>query len=387
MDPQNLIPVLDPNPLPGPYWLLKLLLLTTFVLHLVAMNFTMGGGVIAVFSWLRSKKDARYRRLFEDLSHKIPVFLPAAITLGVAPLLFLQVLYGRFFYTATILMAWPWFLVLVCLTLAYYGFYMASFRSGKGIAWAGRILGLSTLLIVVVGFIYNNAFTLSSSPGRWGPTYFSDPSGWNLNLGEVTLYPRFLHFFVAALALGGLLVCFLGLARWSQDRDYARFLVRTGGGTFVAATLVQVIVGPLFLISLPRPQMLLFMGDRLPATVLLLVGLLGAVGIILMMFLSFRQEDPRRGVIWTGSLAALVVAVMALIRDQLRESYLSGFVGPGTEAVEPQWSVLILFVLLFLGGVALWLYMLARYGLLGRISIWGLEVGSDHNISLTNKEM
>jgi hypothetical protein len=192
---------------------------------------------------------------------------------------------------------------------------------------------------------------------------------------------------VAALALGGLLVCFLGLARWSQDRDYARFLVRTGGGTFVAATLVQVIVGPLFLISLPRPQMLLFMGDRLPATVLLLVGLLGAVGIILMMFLSFRQEDPRRGVIWTGSLAALVVAVMALIRDQLRESYLSGFVGPGTEAVEPQWSVLILFVLLFLGGVALWLYMLARYGLLGRISIWGLEVGSDHNISLTNKEM
>ena len=367
MDPQSLIPALDPNPLPGPYWLLKVLLLTTFVLHLVAMNFTVGGGLVAVFSWMRSTKDARHRRLFEDLSHKIPVFLPAAITLGVAPLLFLQVLYGRFFYTATILMAWPWFLLLVCLTVAYYGFYTASFRSGQGNVWAGRILALSTLLIVIVGFIYSNALTLTSTPGRWGQAYFSDPSGWNLNLGEITLYPRFLHFLVAALALGGLVVCFLGLARWSRDRDYARFLVQTGGGIFLAATALQVGVGLWFLITLSRPQLLLFMGGSPLATVLLFVGFLGTLGLILMMVFSSRLEDPRRGVIWTGLLAALVIVVMVLMRDRLRDSYLSGFVGSGTAAVEPQWSVLILFVVLLLGGVALWLSMLARYGLLGRL--------------------
>ncbi len=42
--------MLVPNPLPGSYWLLKRLLLMTFVLHLVAMNFAMGGGLIAVFA-------------------------------------------------------------------------------------------------------------------------------------------------------------------------------------------------------------------------------------------------------------------------------------------------------------------------------------------------
>ena len=31
-----------------------------------------------------------------------------AITFGIAPLLFIQVLFGRFFYTATVLVAWAW---------------------------------------------------------------------------------------------------------------------------------------------------------------------------------------------------------------------------------------------------------------------------------------
>ena len=30
----NLIPVLDPNPLPAPYWVFKLLLIVTFFLHI-----------------------------------------------------------------------------------------------------------------------------------------------------------------------------------------------------------------------------------------------------------------------------------------------------------------------------------------------------------------
>ena len=69
--------------------------------------------------------------MFLDVAKKLPVFLPATITLGIAPLLFVQVLYGQFFYTSSIVMAWPWFLVLVFLTLAYYGFYYVSYRGGR----------------------------------------------------------------------------------------------------------------------------------------------------------------------------------------------------------------------------------------------------------------
>ena len=48
MMPPNVIPTLDPNPLPAPYWVFKLLLIVTFFLHIVAMNFLLGGGVLAL---------------------------------------------------------------------------------------------------------------------------------------------------------------------------------------------------------------------------------------------------------------------------------------------------------------------------------------------------
>ena len=66
--------------------------------------------------------------MFFDVAKKLPVLLPATITLGIAPLLFVQVLYGQYFYTSSIIVAWPWFLVLVLLTVAYYGFYYVSFQ-------------------------------------------------------------------------------------------------------------------------------------------------------------------------------------------------------------------------------------------------------------------
>ena len=61
MPPPNLIPTLDPNPLPAPYWVFKLLLIVTFFLHIVAMNFVLGGGVLALVSKWRSKQ-SRERR-------------------------------------------------------------------------------------------------------------------------------------------------------------------------------------------------------------------------------------------------------------------------------------------------------------------------------------
>lgn len=36
----NLIPAMDPNPLPAPFWLFKVLLIVTFFLHVLAMNFS-----------------------------------------------------------------------------------------------------------------------------------------------------------------------------------------------------------------------------------------------------------------------------------------------------------------------------------------------------------
>jgi cytochrome bd-type quinol oxidase subunit 1 len=121
-----MIPDPDPIPLPAPVELLTPLLVLTFTLHILAMNVTLGGTVIAVVSDLMGRRDGndRYRRLARHLIAMMPVTLAATITLGVAPLLFIQTLYGQLFYTSSILMAWPWFAVVPLVIVAYYGIYL-----------------------------------------------------------------------------------------------------------------------------------------------------------------------------------------------------------------------------------------------------------------------
>ena len=232
-------------------------------------------------------------RIFFDIAKKLPVFLPATITLGIAPLLFVQVLYGQFFYTSSIIMAWPWFFVLVLLTLAYYGFYYVSFHSGKQPGRAGIVMLFSVILVCLIGFVYSNNLTLSLVPSRWGAKYFANPSGWHLNLSEPTLIPRFLHFFIAAVAVGGLLLVFVALANWNRDHEYARQLLQFGGRAFMYATMAQFLVGVWFLVSLPREMLMLFTGNNLLATALLLVGVFSASVAIFMMSYAVRKENIR----------------------------------------------------------------------------------------------
>ncbi len=359
----NLIPALDPTPLPAPYWVFKLLLIVTFFLHILAMNFMLGGAVLALVSKWRSRKQENGNRVFFDIAKKLPVFLPATITLGIAPLLFVQVLYGQFFYTSSIIMAWPWFLVLVFLTIAYYGFYFVSFHSRKHPGRAGWVMLFSVILVCLIGFVYSNNLTLSQVPSRWGAKYFAHPSGLNLNLSEPTLIPRFLHFFTAAVAVGGLLLVFVSLANWERDHEYARQVLQFGGKAFVYATMAQFLVGVWFLVSLPREMRLLFTGDNLMATALLLVGVFSASVAILMMSDAVRKENIRVAAYYVPGILAVVILIMCVMRDILRDAYLKPYYHPERFVVHTQWSVFPLFLALFIGGVALWFVMLKRYGL------------------------
>ena len=365
--PQASIPTLDPIPLPAPYWLFKVLLVVTFTLHILAMNFMLGGTVLALLTRWGGNRD-RASRMFSDIATKLPVLLPATVTLGVAPLLFLQVIYGQFFYTSSVLIAWPWFLLLVTLTIAYYGLYFVSarthHRTGSG-RWA--LLG-SFLLIAVIGFIFTTNLTLSQTPAAWTGKYFADPGGWNLNLGEATLAPRYLHFFTAAVAVGGLLLMLIAWLKRDADTEYRRSIFQYGGKAFEYATMAQFAVGFWFLVSLPKELRTLFMGDSSLATLLMVAGIAAAVAAILVVARALRQDDYRLGAVAGTGFTVLAVAAMATMRDMLRDAYLKPYFHPERFVVQTQWTVLPLFLAVFLGGVALWLAMVRRYPFTGALT-------------------
>ena len=355
------IPNIDPMPLPAPYWLFKLLMLVTLLLHLLAMNFMFGGAILAAVARLKGGKDDQYLQLSTNIAKKIPSFLAATITLGIAPLLFLQVIYGQYFYTSSVIMGWPWFLVVIILIFAYYGFYVVAFTEDQrkgGLIWA---LLFSLVLVFVVGFFYTSNMTLMLRPEKWMAKYAADRSGWNLNWGEPTLIPRYLHFFVASIAVGALMVVITGLYRWKKNTDQARLMIRFGGKWFMYATMVQIAVGIWFLLTLPKEKMMLYMGRNILATLLFLVALVVAIVAIVLMAGALKKDDPRKGALNSIVLTGIVVVFMVLMRDILRSAYLSPYFDASHFVTKIQWEVLPLFLILFIAGVILWIVMLKRY--------------------------
>ncbi|MGB6853512.1 MAG: hypothetical protein WBG49_13090, partial [Thermoanaerobaculia bacterium] len=99
----ELVGAVDPFPIPGPAWLFHVLLVFTFFLHALFMNLTLGGTLIAAFAQVVSGgKGNDYRAILAGRLMAVnSIGISLTITTGIAPLLFVQVLYQQYFYTAT----------------------------------------------------------------------------------------------------------------------------------------------------------------------------------------------------------------------------------------------------------------------------------------------
>ena len=78
-----------------------------------------------------------------------------AINMGVAPLLFLQVLYGQFFYTSTVLMATYWLSIIFLLIITYYSIYIYKLKYGTG-GEGILFLGIPVVMMLVVSLLFTN---------------------------------------------------------------------------------------------------------------------------------------------------------------------------------------------------------------------------------------
>lgn len=356
------IPDLDPVSLPAPVWLLKGLLLLTFFLHIIPMNLALGGGFVAAFTdWIgRKRNSGHHLALAKSLAAMLPIVIAFAITFGVAPLLFIQVLYGQFFYTSSVLVAWPWLSVIVLLILSYYGFYLYSFRweqlEGKRLV----VVLASAILFAAIGFIYTNNVVLMLTPEKWAAMYFQNPHGTHLNLSDPTVVPRFIHFFAASFAVAGLLVAVLGLLKQRQDPVYGRWAIRYGGLWFVTATLLQLGVGSWFFVSLPQAVRATFMGGDGLATTVLVAALACALASLALMLAGMASANPAWKVILGIVLIAFTVICMVVIRDIARSAYLVRYIDASRFSMIPQTNVIVLFFLLLVSGVGVIGYMIKK---------------------------
>ena len=271
------IPLADPLPQPAPVWLLWALLQLTFFLHLLAMNVVLGGSILALH-WRMSRRpeDAAQRTAVTGAFAKaLPVAVAAAVTLGVAPLLFVQVLYGRLFLTSSVLMAWWWLAVVPLVILAYYGAYLLAFRGAslgpraktvaarRGPALRGGGLSLH---------VERDALAAPRDLRRGLPGERPGPHPEPRRRDALApLPPHALRGGGGGRARGR--GCY-GVFRREREPEMASWAMRKGTVMFGVATAVNIFVGMWFLLAQPKEILIRLVGGDTWAMTLLALGIL-----------------------------------------------------------------------------------------------------------------
>lgn len=359
------VPTPDALPLPGPPWLFEVLLLLTFVLHVLAMNFLLGGAVIAVVERLRAKtlpgrsvgsaaraeaaEPFAIARWFEE---KMPIAMAFTITLGIAPLLFVQTMYGHLFYSASVVTAWPWFSVLGVLLVTYTLVYRLTFH-GENL---GAVTKVTSVLVAIglltIAFLYVNNMTLSIRPEVWAAKYFARPGGTSWNVDDPTFAPRLLHFVTAAIAVAGMVLAVVGARRVNKGDESGRTWLKLGGLWFVIPTFLQFGGGLWWLLALEREVMMPLMGGNMVQTVIFMLSIFLPIGSMVMIAMSLKADRPFGMVHGAAYLLLLTVVGMIITRHAVREATLQPVFDVNSLATDPQWGVFGVFAVLLVAALA-----------------------------------
>jgi hypothetical protein len=345
-------PAVDPIPLPAPVWLFKLLHIVTLSLHFVAVEMLLGGLLLAVIlSLFKNSNHATVAA--RAMARRLTVVMTYVINLGVPPLLFAQVLYGRALYTSSVLIGVYWISIILLLTIAYWLLYQFSGRLEFGrTAWP---MGLGAWLIAgFVARLLSTNMTLMLRPEVWRTMYSSSAAGVYLPTGDPTTTPRWLLMLAGGLFIGGLWMVYLA-ARSTFTADEKRFLAGVGGkvamlfglvylgaGIWAASVQPDAVKSGLATHSLYRFAG--FAGYGWLALVIVAVALAAIAGF---------GKLAAGWVAWAGALLALLIEItFTVYRDGVRDlTLLSKGFDVWDRAIVTNWSVVGIFLILFVAGL------------------------------------
>lgn len=341
----HLIPSYDMLGLPTPPWLAQVLMALTLALHWAFLGATVGGTAIVLLNALRGR-----RELNRALTPFLPFFLSMAMTMGIAPLLFVHVLYGHLFYTSNILLGYWWLGLLVIVIVNFYLFWWAWHRArqDKPVPWL--IPALALLVFVKAAVILSSNATLMQTPEAWEGLW---AKGMNrLYGGDPSLVPRVLFALTGFVGAGGLVVAILSRAGLLYKGEAATHVTRTGLGLALAALSAQAAFGIIFLIALPPAQR----GELVDQSLALFVAILALGTSVLFTALALRAKTLLK-VALPGVACFVGLLALADARDDLRRVALARYYRLAEVPVHPEWSNLALFLVIFLAGLGTIAYL------------------------------
>ncbi len=350
-------PAVDPIPLPAPVWLFKGLHILTLSLHFAAVEMLLGGILVAAcLSFLGS----RYRRSERSplrlnaaaaLARRLPIVMTYVINLGVPPLLFAQVLYGRALYTSSVLIGLYWIAVIFLLMACYWLLYKFAARTEAGRpAWW---LGISAWLLAgAIAKIYSTNMTLMLRPEVWAGMYSQSAVGLRLPPHDPTLLPRWGFMLAGGLTVAGLWMLWLA-GRNSLEAPVRGYLAALGGRFALVMAPAQAWIA----CEIFRAQPEAVRAGLTANAIYQAAGWawLGAAALMFLLGAWAALKKPRSPAAGWVSLVVVMVAMlgMTVYRDGIRDlTLLSHGFDVWQRTIVTNWSVVGLFLALFVAGLA-----------------------------------
>ncbi|KOR30581.1 hypothetical protein TI04_05050 [Achromatium sp. WMS2] len=211
----------DPAGVPAHPVLFQILMVFTWIFHIIFVNLTLGAAGLAIYSFQRRHSHNHWERLSIATTKVAKVGVSLLIVLGVAPLLFTQVIYDPQWYVSNVLSA-RWAIAFIfTLIIAYCAWFIFYFNNHTGAkSFIVGYAGVALVLFCLDGLIMHVLSYQALLPEQWlawyAPNGIVDSSGSTLH---AILWPRYL--FVMSLSVPAIGLFLLAYAEYfSQRADY-----------------------------------------------------------------------------------------------------------------------------------------------------------------------
>jgi hypothetical protein len=314
-------------------------------------------GASGLTIWGALSKDPNRRQLADTMLGVAKVMLSVAIVIGVAPLLFVQVIYDPFWYASNVLSGW-WVIgfigILIVGYVLMYVFYWLNddIRNvKKSIKCPGSMI-FAVGFLLVVGFIMHALTSQMLEPQNWVKWYAPegqlDTSGTQLHAFNLWRFAFFIS--LAVPVTGAFLIAMRRFFRVRADANqaYLDWVGQLGLKWVVVGGVLSVVLAAVWLAGLNDDQIAFAVS---PWVLVSLVSLLGFVIYAVWVWSSKRDTMHSYMVLPVGAVALIVVAAS---REALRWSVLVGQFGFDVMGypLNVDWYSTILFFVTFavLGG-------------------------------------
>ena len=356
MDASILYALRDPAGIPTYPVIFMALGVLTFALHIFAVQLMLGASSLTIFGSFSS--NPYWRRLASAMVDVAKVAVSVAVVVGVAPLLFVQVIYDPFWYTSNVLSA-QWVIGFIAiLSVAYllmYRYYFANYGS-KDPARTPRCrwtMLASIALMLVVGFIMHVLTSEMLYPEQWmnwyAPNGEVDASGSGLHAFNLFRFGFFISLGVPVVGAWLLAYRRFFAARRDTDKAYLNWAAALGVKLLIAGGVISTVLA----IAWFATESEKIAGFALSPWSFLVV--LGAIGFSALGVVA-RNNVHGLGY-WGVALGVVFGLLIAIGREALRTLTLNGVHGYDfmDYAVNIDWYSTLLFFATFavVGGTVL----------------------------------